>query len=304
MIFNLDKFQKINQLNVDLTNKESCIYFLIYVDEKTTRYKRMDGKYIKHPNGNIVIDHGIDLFNKVPRVLKYIGESTYFIRRIADHYKPAAKKNNASAGIGPVFNYVRCISGFKRFKYDTIRIHTETMLVRKYLPEVNKAAQLNERQKLIILNSNGEVTPWDVSFPYVLHSRDIYRASEAWKKEDPEYLKKEFVEYRIKNQVGLIHPNKRNPISYRRKNGTKYSFSAFVREVLGPYHVKQVAAAKDFYAKKRMNIKKYDPERYDQIIQRDRKHGVVNYNKNKKHYIETDKLLKQANKKRQQPILL
>jgi hypothetical protein len=303
MIINLNKFQKTNKLTLDLTNKESCIYFLISVDEKTPRYKRVNGEYIKNPNGNIVIDQGIDLFSKVPRVLKYIGETTYFFKRISEHYRPSIRKNNISSGIGPVFNYLRIIKGFKRFKFDTIRIHTETTLVRKYLPEVNKAAQLNEKQKLFILNSNGAVTPWDVSFPYGLHSRDIYRAAEAWKKEDPEYLKKEFVEYKMTTVEGIIHPNKRNPISYHNKNGKKYTFSQFVRHVLGPYHVKQVEAAKDFYARKRIYIKEYDPERYDQILKRDRKHNVKNYRKNKEHFTKRNKLSSILNK-RQQPILL
>jgi len=304
MIINLNKFQKVNKFTVDLTDKESCVYFLIYVDEKTPRYTRSRGVYFPDPKGNIVRDHGIDLFNKIPRVLKYIGESTYFFRRMSDHYQPRSKRtNNASDGIGPVFNYIRKISGFKRFKFDTIRIHTETTLVRKYLPEVNKAAQLNEKQKLFILNSNGAVTPWDVSFPYVLHSRDIYRAAEAWKKEDPQYLKKEFIPFKMTTKEGLIHPNKRNPISYYSKGNKKYTFSQFVRNVLGPYHVKQVEAAQDFYARKRMYIKEYDPERYNQIIQRDRKHSRKNYRKNKNYFVERYKMNKILNKK-QQPILI
>jgi hypothetical protein len=304
MIINLNKFQKTNKLTIDLTDKESCIYFLLYVDEKTPRYKRVNGQFYPDPKGNYVIDHGIDIFNNIPRVLKYIGETIYFSRRISEHYKPQNRTRSGS-GIGPIFNYVRYISGFKRFKYDTVRIHTETTLVRKYLPEINQAAQLTEQQKLIILNSKGKVSPWDLIKPYKLHARDIYRASEAWKNEDQEYFKKEFVEFKIKNHVGLVHPNKRNPISYYNKNGKKYSFSYFVWNVVCSYHIKQVEAANDFYKRKRAYIKEYDTDGYEKIILRDRKYNTINYAKNKEFILKSDKLrtiLKKKNK--QQPILI
>jgi hypothetical protein len=77
--------------------------------------------------------------NRVPRILKYIGEGNTVFTRLIDHYKfdkstiDKKKKGTDIKGIGPVFNYVRIIKGFIRFNYDTVRIHHETLCVRKVI---------------------------------------------------------------------------------------------------------------------------------------------------------------------------
>ena len=40
IVLNLNRFQKITNLNFDLTDERSIIYFLIQVNEDTPRYKK------------------------------------------------------------------------------------------------------------------------------------------------------------------------------------------------------------------------------------------------------------------------
>ena len=75
IVLNLNRFQKITNLNFDLTDERSIIYFLIQVNEDTPRYKRINGQYIEDKNGNFVIDEGYDPFELRKRVLIYIGET-------------------------------------------------------------------------------------------------------------------------------------------------------------------------------------------------------------------------------------
>ena len=77
------------------------------------------------------MDRGYDVFELVPRVLKYIGETTHFLSRLHDHYN-----REYASEVGKVFTHFRCVRGFKRLSYDSVRIHHETILVRKYLPEI------------------------------------------------------------------------------------------------------------------------------------------------------------------------
>lgn len=258
MIIDLNKFHDIKNFNFDLTDDRPTLYFLIYVDEKTPRYIRKNGQYILSDNGNIIMDHGYDVLGLVPRVLKYIGESIHFLSRINEHYH----KEYASS-VGKTFNYFRCIRGFKRFNYDTIRIHQETLLVKKYLPEINKAAQFTDVQKLILLNSEGKVSPKELSEPYLLHARDIYKALKAWEKEDPVYIEK----YLIKkvNKTGVTKPGKRNSLSYYATSGKKWKFSHFFHSVIRRCHVKQVEAYRAFRRNYHYYIKIYVPEEYEKI---------------------------------------
>ena len=63
IILNLNKFQKITNLNFDLTDQRPIIYFLILVDQDTPRYKRINGQYVEDKQGNFFIYEGLDLYN-------------------------------------------------------------------------------------------------------------------------------------------------------------------------------------------------------------------------------------------------
>jgi hypothetical protein len=274
MIINLNRCEDIRNIKMDLTNLVPCLYFLFSVDDKTPRYTRSRGVYFPDPKGNYVIDRGIDIMNRVPRILKYIGEGNTVFTRLMDHYRfdkstiDIKKKGLDIKGVGPVFNYIRIIKGFIRFNYDTVRIHHETLCVRKYLPEINKSSKLNKNQKLIILNSAGTVSPYDLMIPYNIHARDIFRAYQAWLTEDMEYIKKEFVPYKMENSAGLIRPDKKNPQLYRKK-GVKLKFSYWFTTAVLRYHKKQREAYVDFCKRQHKFIKLYDPFRYEEKIRRD-----------------------------------
>ena len=63
MIIDLNKFISVKEIKVNLTNVLPGIYFLIWVDDNTQRWKRINSQYIPHKDGNYVIDHGFDLNN-------------------------------------------------------------------------------------------------------------------------------------------------------------------------------------------------------------------------------------------------
>jgi hypothetical protein len=268
MIINLNKFVSVKNTQVDLTNLIPGIYFLIWVDENTQRWKKINGQYVPHKDGNYVIDHGFDLKNTVPRVLKYIGESSKPIKRLIDHYTSVDENDNR--GIGPKFTHVRIIKGFKRFFYDTIRLHHETLFVRKYLPDLNSASNFTENELIILRNSNGLVTPYDLLKPYAFHARDVYRAFKAWEIEDQNYLNTELVKCRLKNRAGLIHYNKRDTTTYKNKKGEKPTFGNWFHMAVTPNHKKQKEAFSDWGKRIRKYTKLFNPERYIKIIKRDR----------------------------------
>ena len=253
MIINLNKFVSINNFKLDFTKIIPGIYFLIWVDDNTQRWKRINGKYIPHKDGYYVIDHGFDLNNVVPRVLKYIGESTKPVRRLIDHY--FCSEDSRSSGIGPKFTHIRIIKGFKRLSYDTIRLHHETLFVRKYLPDLNQASTFSENYRTLLKNSNGLLTPNDILKPHVLHARDIYRAYVAWEKEDQKYLDTELVKLKITNKVGLIHPKRRDTRQYRNQKGEKIRFSRWVNDAVLALHKKQKEAITDWRVRMRKYIK-------------------------------------------------
>ncbi len=302
MIINLNKFQSIKNITIDFTKIKPGIYFVLNVNEKTPRYKRIKNTYIQDQKGNYVIDHGMDILGKVPRVLKYIGESTYPIARLIVHYTNCSgiKKN----GIGPVFTHLRLISNFKRFEYDSIRLHHERLLVRKYLPDLNQASQLTDNQKLIILNSGGKVTPYDLIKPYLLHARDLYRAFKAWEIEDMEYIKKELVPYKLENRAGLIHPSKKDPRLYRNEKNVKKKFGQWIGGGVLFFHKKQVDAIKIFNVNSRLFIKLYDPERYEQDLTSTRVSAAKSYVKNREYKIKAAKIYRKLRDEKDQNILL
>jgi len=302
MIINLNKFQSVKNITIDFTKNKPGIYFLLYVNEKTPRYKKVKNTYIQDLKGNYIIDHSIDILGKVPRVLKYIGESIYPILRLAVHY--FSENNNSS--VGPVFTHLRILRGFKRFEYDSIRLHHERLLVRKYLPDLNLASQLTDSQKLIILNSVGKVTPYDLIKPYLLHARDLYRAFKAWEVEDIEYIKNELIPYKLENKAGLIHPNAKDPRLYRDKKNIKKKFGRWVDQAIIPFHKKQGIAMKKFLINNYNNIKLYDSERHEENLIRIRASGAKNYKKNKVYKLKASKIYSRLRKEKKNnlPVLL
>jgi hypothetical protein len=288
MIINLNKFVSINNFKLNFTKIVPGIYFLIWVDDNTQRWKRINGKYIPHKDGYYVIDHGFDLNNVVPRVLKYIGESTKPVRRLIDHY--FCSEDSRSSGIGPKFTHIRIIKGFKRLSYDTIRLHHETLFVRKYLPDLNQASTFSENYRTLLKNSNGLLTPNDILKPHVLHARDIYRAYVAWEKEDQKYLDTELVKLKMTNKVGLIHPKRRDTRQYRNQKGEKIRFSRWVNDAVLALHKKQKEAITDWRVRMRKYIKLFNPNRYKLILDRDKIHSKNTY-KRSGEFIRKSKFL-------------
>jgi hypothetical protein len=307
MIINLNKFQSVKNFTVDFTKNKPGIYFLLNINEKTPRYKRIKNNYIQDPKGSYVIDHGMDITERVTRVLTYVGESIYPLRRLASHYfeeNTGLRKGKDKRGIGPVFTHIRIIDKFKSFEYDSIRLHYERILVRKYLPHLNLASQLTENQKLIILNSAGKVSPYDLIKPYLLNSRDIYKAFKAWEIEDMNYIDKEFVTFCARNKTGLVHPNTRDSRLYKDRRGKKLIFSSWVSDSLLRFHKKQVEAVKIYGMNYKLYIKMYDQERYKEILRRDKISSAETYIKNREYKLKVAKIYKQLKKQVNQPELI
>lgn len=309
MIINLNKFQSVKNIKLDLTNLIPGIYFLINVNEKTPRYTKSRGAYFPNSKGNYVIDRGIDIMNKVPRILKYVGTGKTVYNRLINHYQfdisKIDKKNKGldKMGIGPVFTHIRIIKGFIRLGYDSVRVHHETLLVRKYLPELNKNSQLTDGQKLIVLNSKGKVTPYDFMTPYLIHARDIFKAYKAWLIEDMDYIKNEFYQYKMENKVGIIYKNKQNPTLYR-FNGIKKPFSQWCQKSVLRFHKKQVKACLEYTRKTRIYIKLYDEEKYELILKRNKEKHIKNYKENGDRLRKLSKLYAVINKKNKKQLEL
>lgn len=297
MIINLNKFTDIKNFKVDFTDITPGIYFLLWIDENTQRWKRVNGQYVPHKDGNYVIDHGFDLNNTIPRVLKYIGESTRPIKRLVDHYYTP---KDSVAGIGPSFTHVRIIKGLRRLNYDTIRLHHETLLVRKYLPDLNQASTFSDNYRLLLKNSNGLITPHDLIKPYALHAREVFKAYKAWEIEDPNYLKDELIEPKIKNSGGLSHPNKRDTRQYRNRKGEKMRFSRWFYDAVLSLHKKQKEAMTDFRCRIRKYIKLFNPDRYQFMLDRDKISSKKTYKRNGEFIRKTKTMAYRLNKKQQE----
>jgi len=299
MIINLNKFISIKNFKVDFTDISPGIYFLLWVDDNTQRWKRIKGQYVPHKDGNYVIDHGFDLNNTIPRVLKYIGESYKPIRRLLEHY---FCPEDSSGGIGPKFTHIRIIKGLKRLSYDSIRLHHETLLVRKYLPDLNQASTFSENYRTLLRNSNGLIRPQDLIRPHVLHARDIYKAFKAWEIEDQNYLETELVKPKLINKGGLRHHNRRDTRQYRNKKGEKIRFSRWVHDAVLTLHKKQKEAITDWRKRIRKYIKLFNPDRYQFILDRDKVHSKNTYKKHGAFIRKSKSLAYRLNKK--QPELL
>jgi hypothetical protein len=274
MIINLNKFQKITNLNFDLTDERPIIYFLIKVNDDTPRYKRVNGQYVEDKNGNFVIDEGYDPFEIRKRILIYIGETINSLARIHEHYYAGrkGKSKRLLKGIGNKFNYIRVMKGFKRFNYDSVRIHEETKLVRKYLPEENQSSRVTEKSRMIILNSNGKIIPQDLFYPYKIHGRDYYKAFRAWEAEDLSLIEGDIISAERKNKVGIVTFKTHNNSFYSNKNGAKIPFNQWFKSVVICRHKKQLKAMADWRRNLNTWTKLYAPEFYNDKLVRDRKY--------------------------------
>ncbi len=286
IVLNLNKFQKITNLNFNLTDERPIIYFLIKVNEDTPRYKRINGQYINDKNGNFVIDEGYDPFELRKRILIYIGETINSLARIHEHYYAGKRGKSKGKGIGKKFNYIRIIKGFKRFNYDSVRMHEETKLVRKYLPEENQSSRITEKSQLIILNSNGKVTPQDLSYPYKIHGRDYYKAFRAWEAEDLSIIEGDIISAERKNKVGILSYRTHNNSFYSSKNGVKIPFHQWFKGVVICRHKKQLKAMMAWRRNLITWTRLYAPEYYDKKLTRDRKY---NRNKNPERKLKYDR---------------
>ena len=286
MILNLDKFQKITNLNFNLTDERPIIYFLILVNKDTPKYKRINNQYVEDKNGNFVNDEGLDPYEMRKRILIYIGETINSLARIHEHYYAGkkGKSRNKSKGIGPKFNYIRIIKGFKRFNYDSVRIHEETKLVRKYLPQENQSAKISEKARMIILNSNGKITPQDISYPYNIHGRDYYKAFKAWEAEDLSLIENDLIAAERTNKVGINTYKTHNNSFYRKRNGEKIPFHQWFKSVVICRHKKQLEAMQLWRKNMAEWTKLYAPEYYDQKITRDRNYDRSKNLKRKREY--------------------
>ena len=299
MIIDLNKFISVKEIKVNLTDVLPGIYFLIFVDDNTQRWKRINNRYFPDKKGNYVIDHGFDLNNTIPRVLKYIGESVRPIRRLLDHYFCSG---DSKSGIGPKFTHLRIIKGLKRLSYDSIRLHHETIFVRKYLPDLNQASTFSKDRRVLLQNSNGLIRPQDLIRPHVLHARDIYKAFKAWETEDQNYLDTELVMSKLENMAGLRHPTKRDSRQYRNKKGEKIRFSRWVHDAVLTLHKKQRQAITDWRVRIRKYIKLFNPNRYQFILTRDRVFSKKTYKRDGEFIRKSKMLARKINKK--QPQLL
>lgn len=257
MVLNLNKLEPINNLRFDMTMDQATVYFLFYIDEKTPRYKRMNGEYHLHPQGEYVFDF-YDVLERQPRILKYIGESSAPQRRIYDHYH---SKRRVHSAVGPVFNYIRRFKYKKRFLYDSVRFTEESRLVQKFIPELNKNSRFNDKYKAIMLNSEGKIKAQDLIAPFVMNTKDVYQAFKAWEKEDQNYIDTELVppDKDWENNI-----TKRQPVSYRDPRGEKKTFGRFFGDNVLRRHKKQAEAVKQYLKNIRLWTQLYATEFHEE----------------------------------------
>ena len=240
-------------------------------------------------------DPGYDPLDLTTRSLMYIGETINEWSRLYDHYYHGEKgrggrSKSKAKGIGPIFTHVRMIKGFKRLQFDTVRRHEETKLVRKYLPYKNQASQFTDKYKCIMLNSNGEITPWDLMYPYLIHGRDYYKAFLAWDKEDMSLIEKELIEPNNFTMSG--EPNMRTVTNHFYKKGKKLPFGQFMKDVVINRHKKQHEAMKLWRRNMLKWTKEYATDFYLDKVMKDRGYNRSNYKQNRARFIKIAKLNK------------
>jgi hypothetical protein len=284
MIINTSKLVDITKATINITDGRPYIYFLFNITDKTPRYKRENNEYVIDSKGKFVIDEGFDLFKKRTRVLKYIGQTLgRSIGRILVHYyfdNNDLRNKKIQHGTGPVFTHYRLMK-IPRFIYDTVRLHHETLLVRKYLPEINKSSSkiFSDVQKMIILNSEGKIKISDIIYPYKLHARDIWLAAKAFKNEDWEWVKqncavsKQYKHLTIADLksgrysfgenfwMGKVRGKKSG-----QKRGKKKQFSRWFRACVLFKHNKQLEAKRSFQKKIIMLRNVYGDKNFDKQL--------------------------------------
>ena len=217
-------------------------------------------------------------------------------RNEPDH-PPSQILKNFEKKIGQIFNHIRIIKGFKRFEYDSVRLHEETLLVRKYMPLENQSSQVSKKYRMIILNSEGKLTPQDLFYPYKIHGRDYYKAFRAWEAEDISIIEDDLIDAKRKNKVGINYFTTNNNDFYNRKNGAKIPFHQWFKSVVVCRHKKQSEAMQIW----RKNIaewtKQYAPEYHDDRLLRDKQYKR---RKNPERKREYDKAYRQMIKNKKQ----
>jgi hypothetical protein len=308
VIINLNKLTSIKKMTFDLTDGRPFIYFLFQIDDDTPRYSRVNGRFVEDKNGSFIMDHGPNFFKQGPRTLAYIGQTKNSIARIYEHYWTGTKgKSKAKKNAIKKFNYVRFSKPLKMFEFDTIRQHYERIIVRRYLPFYNQAAQFTGNQIKLIINSGGKITPKELMKPYNLNVRDIFEAFKAWDIEDPEYLKDKFDKPtgKMLELTGIHYPDKniKSGLSYINRHNKKFKFGRFVEDVMIPYHKKQRQAFREYKNQLRFFIKMFDKTRHKEIKIKAKIVNKNTYNKNKEFLTDRQRKYRQAKKKINQPEL-
>jgi len=167
--------------------------------------------------------------------------------------------------------------------YDSVRLHYERVLVRKYLPKINKNANFTEKQLTILRNSKGKIKPQDITRPYLLHYKDIFEAYLAWDKEDESYLTHVLGIQPTYNKLGFL-VERRYMEGYYRDN-KKMPFGRFVTDVVLHLHKKMKEASADFNKNIRAITKIFNIQAYEDKLEKDKMFNKKRYKNNKKELI-------------------
>ena len=309
MIINTNKLTDIKKITFDLTDGRPFIYYLFQINEDTPRYSRINGQYVEDKNGIFIMDNGPNFFKQESRTLVYVGQTTNSIARIYEHYWTGTKgKSKSKLYAVKKFNYFRLSKSLKMFQFDSIRQHYEKIIVRKYLPFYNQASRFNENQVKLIINSNGKINPRELMKPYVINSRDIYKAFKAWESKDVEYLKNE-IERPLSEMfkiTKLKHPTKnlKQELTYNDNKGLKLKFGRFIETVIVPFHKKQRKAYLEQRKKIKFFIKTFDKARYKDRLLKQRISVSNHYQRNKEFLKERERMYKKIKRRNNQPELL
>lgn len=309
MIINTNKLTDIKKITFDLTDGRPFIYYLFQINEDTPRYSRINGKFVEDKNGTFIMDNGPNFFKQESRTLVYVGQTTASVARIYEHYWTGTKgKSKSKLYAVKKFNYFRLSKSLKMFQFDSIRQHYEKIIVRKYLPFYNQASRFNNNQVKLIINSNGKINPRELMKPYVINSRDIYKAFKAWESEDAEYLKNELERplSEMFKMTKLKHPtrNLKQELTYYDNKGSKLKFGRFIETIIVPFHKKQRQAYLEQRRKIKFFIKTFDKTRYKDRLLKQRILVTNHYKKNKEFLKERERMYKKLKRKNNQPQLI
>ena len=309
MIINTNKLTDIKKITFDLTDGRPFIYYLFQINEDTPRYSRINGKFVEDKNGTFIMDNGPNFFKQESRTLVYVGQTTASVARIYEHYWAGTRgKSKSKLYAVKKFNYFRLSKSLKMFQFDSIRQHYEKIIVRKYLPFYNQASRFNNNQVKLIINSNGKINPRELMKPYVINSRDIYKAFKAWESEDAEYLKNELERplSEMFKMTKLKHPtrNLKQELTYYDNRGSKLKFGRFIETIIVPFHKKQRKAIVEARQKLKTWIKIFDPARYKLDAEKARVRNKDNYEANKEFISKRQNEYRRLLRKINQPKLI